>query len=50
VRQEAVKEVYALLKLWRTGPIRREIAGQDEVWMTMPVYRARSRGEGGEEG
>ena len=41
VRQEAVREIYPLLDRWRKGPIRREIAGDEEVWMTMPVYRAR---------
>ena len=41
VRQEALNEIYPLMKRWRSGPMRREIAKQDEVWMTMPVYRAR---------
>ena len=41
IRSEAVKEIYPLLERWRQGPIRREIAGDEEVWMTMPVYRAR---------
>jgi potassium/hydrogen antiporter len=46
VREEAANDVYPLLQRWRTGPIRREIAGQDEVWMTMPVYRARREEDG----
>jgi potassium/hydrogen antiporter len=41
IRSEAVKQIYPLLERWRQGPIRREIAGDEEVWMTMPVYRAR---------
>ena len=41
VRQEAVRDVYPLMQRWRTGPIRREIAGDDEVWMTVPVHRRR---------
>ncbi len=43
VRSEVANELYPLLERWRTGPIRPEIAAQDEVWMTMPVYRARPR-------
>jgi cell volume regulation protein A len=43
VRSEVASELYPLLERWRTGPIRPEIAAQDEVWMTMPVYRARPR-------
>jgi cell volume regulation protein A len=46
VRQEAVREIYPLMDRWRHGPIRREIAGDEEVWMTMPVYRARPRDPG----
>jgi potassium/hydrogen antiporter len=46
IRQEAVREIYPLLDRWRQGPIRREIAGDEEVWMTMPVYRARPRDPG----
>ena len=46
VRQEAVRQIYPLLDRWRLGPIRREIAGDEEVWMTMPVYRARPRDPG----
>jgi cell volume regulation protein A len=41
IRSEAVAQIYPLLERWRQGPIRREIAGDEEVWMTMPVYRAR---------
>jgi cell volume regulation protein A len=41
VRQEAVRDVYPLMQRWRTGPIRREIAGDEEVWMTVPVHRRR---------
>ncbi len=46
IRSEAVKQIYPLLERWRQGPIRREIAGDEEVWMTMPVYRARPRDPG----
>jgi cell volume regulation protein A len=46
VREEAVRQIYPLLDRWRKGPIRREIAGDEEVWMTMPVYRARRRDPG----
>ncbi len=46
VRQEAVAQIYPLLDRWRKGPIRPEIAGDEEVWMTMPVYRARPRDPG----
>ena len=44
IRQEAVAQIYPLLDRWRTGPIRPEIAGDEEVWMTMPVYRRRDDG------
>jgi cell volume regulation protein A len=46
VRDEAAREVYPLLERWRRGPMRREIARDEEVWMTMPVYRARPRDPG----
>jgi cell volume regulation protein A len=46
VRQEAVREIYPLLERWRSGPIRPEIARDEEVWMTMPVYRASKRDPG----
>ena len=46
IRSEAVQQIYPLLDRWRTGPIRPEIAGDEEVWMTMPVYRARPRDPG----
>jgi cell volume regulation protein A len=46
IRQEAVSQIYPLLDRWRHGPIRPEIAGDEEVWMTMPVYRARPRDPG----
>jgi len=41
-----VSAIYSLLDRWRQGPIRREIAGDEEVWMTMPVHRARPRDPG----
>jgi cell volume regulation protein A len=46
VRDEASREVYPLMERWRRGPMRREIARDEEVWMTMPVYRARPRDPG----
>ena len=46
IREEAVTQIYPLLDRWRNGPIRPEIAGDEEVWMTMPVYRARPRDPG----
>jgi len=46
VRQEAMPKIYPLLERWRQGPIRPEIARDEEVWMTMPVYRASKRDPG----
>jgi len=45
VRDEVAREMEPLFEHWRKGPIRREIASEGEVWMTMPVYRARPRDE-----
>jgi cell volume regulation protein A len=41
VTQASSTELYPLLERWRKGPMRSQIAREDEVWMTMPVYRAR---------
>ncbi len=43
VRDEAVGRLTPLFEHWRKGPMRREIAAEDEVWVTVPVYRARPR-------
>ncbi len=43
VRDEVAGELKPLFEHWRKGPIRREIAAEGEVWMTMPVYRARRK-------
>jgi cell volume regulation protein A len=41
VRDEAAGRLEPLFEHWRKGPMRREIAAEGEVWMTVPVYRAR---------
>jgi cell volume regulation protein A len=41
VTRAAATEMYPLLERWRKGPMRAEPAREEEVWMTMPVYRAR---------
>jgi cell volume regulation protein A len=41
VTQTSSSELYPLMERWRKGPMRAEIAREEEVWMTMPVYRAR---------
>jgi hypothetical protein len=43
VIQASSKDLYPLMDRWRKGPMRAEIARDEEVWMTMPVYRARPR-------
>jgi cell volume regulation protein A len=43
VTRAVVSEMYPLLERWRKGPMRAERAQDEEVWMTMPVYRARPR-------
>lgn len=43
VTQASSNQLYPLLDRWRKGPMRAEIAREEEVWMTMPVYRARPR-------
>jgi cell volume regulation protein A len=43
VIQAASKDLYPLMDRWRKGPMRADIARDEEVWMTMPVYRARPR-------
>ena len=45
VMQTASSELYPLMERWRKGPMRPEIAREEEVWMTMPVFRARRRDE-----
>jgi potassium/hydrogen antiporter len=46
VTQASANQLYPLLERWRKGPMRAEIAREEEVWMTMPVYRARPPDEG----
>jgi cell volume regulation protein A len=41
VTRAAAGEMYPLLERWRKGPMRADRAREEEVWMTMPVYRAR---------
>ncbi|MGH2978115.1 MAG: potassium/proton antiporter [Solirubrobacterales bacterium] len=41
VTRAVASELYPLLERWRKGPMRAEPAREEEVWMTMPVYRAR---------
>jgi cell volume regulation protein A len=41
ITQTVASEMYPLMERWRNGPMRAEPAREDEVWMTMPVYRAR---------
>ena len=43
VTQSVTREMYPLLERWRKGPMRAEPAREEEVWMTMPVTRARRR-------
>jgi len=45
VAREEMSNMYPLLDRWRSGPIRAQPAREEEVWMTMPVYRARPRDE-----
>jgi cell volume regulation protein A len=46
VTRAVASEMYPLLERWRKGPMRTEPAREDEVWMTMPVLRARQPGDG----
>jgi potassium/hydrogen antiporter len=41
VTSNVTKEMYPLLERWRNGPMRAAPAREEEVWMTMPVLRAR---------
>jgi len=41
VAREEMSNMYPLLDRWRKGPMRPAPAREEEVWMTMPVYRAR---------
>ena len=41
VTSDAMSDMYPLLERWRSGPMRAQPAREEEVWMTMPVYRAR---------
>jgi cell volume regulation protein A len=43
VTSDAMSDMYPLLERWRSGPMRAQPAREEEVWMTMPVYRARPR-------
>jgi cell volume regulation protein A len=45
VTRTVAGQMYPLLERWRKGPMRAEPAREEEVWMTMPVYRARPREE-----
>jgi potassium/hydrogen antiporter len=45
VAREEMADMYPLLERWRSGPMRPQPAREEEVWMTMPVYRARPRDE-----
>jgi cell volume regulation protein A len=45
VAREEMSNMYPLLDRWRSGPIRAQPAREEEVWMTMPVYRARKPDE-----
>jgi potassium/hydrogen antiporter len=42
VEQSVASEMFPLLERWRKGPMRAERGHEEEVWMTMPVYRARA--------
>jgi potassium/hydrogen antiporter len=48
VTQASAKDLYPLLERWRKGPMRTEPAREEEVWMTMPVTRARRHDDGEE--
>ena len=43
--RDVMSDMYPLLERWRGGPMRAQPAREEEVWMTMPVYRARPRDE-----
>jgi potassium/hydrogen antiporter len=43
VTRAVSSEMYPLLERWRKGPMRSAPAREEEVWMTMPVLRARRR-------
>jgi potassium/hydrogen antiporter len=43
VTHDVASDMYPLQERWRSGPMRAEPAHEDEVWMTMPVMRARRR-------
>jgi hypothetical protein len=45
VTRDVMSDMYPLLERWRSGPMRAQPAREEEVWMTMPVYRARPRDE-----
>ena len=45
VTRDEMSNMYPLLDRWRSGPMRAQAAREEEVWMTMPVYRARPRDE-----
>jgi cell volume regulation protein A len=49
VTRSASGEMYPLLERWRSGPMQTHAAREDEVWMTMPVLRARQPGDGDDE-
>jgi hypothetical protein len=46
VTRTVAVDMYPLLERWRKGPMRAEPAREEEVWMTMPVYRASKRDPG----
>jgi cell volume regulation protein A len=44
VTREAAGAFPSLIERWRTGPIEAASRPDDEVWVTVPVHRARRPG------